>query len=473
MADVIKLSVFAVICCAITLTVRAYRPELAQQAAVATGAMVLIYAMEKLGGIFGEIKTMLETYGVPSELLTVLIKLTGIVYLVQFAADACRHCGAGGTCRENNDSFAVHTVYKAGDGHDSAADGGGGMNAADISTLDIGAWSELWNSLNGQSLGFTLKELMERFMGMGAMDAEGIWQRLIAAITGALKQNMLSYIAIIAVAFICAIVGIISAEDGAGGAGALVCAAIGTSAAAAKLSVLIASAYGAMDSLCSCMELIAPVLSAAIAASGEAASSAALSPLAAFLSGTVAGVFKSTVLPLCAGAGVCAMLSALTGEEKLSKLFKLIKSLIRWLSGAVFTLYFATVGIWGIGARSSDSVAVKTAKYAIDKGVPIVGGAVSGTVDTVLEGASLIKNSAGLAALVTLALVVLSPLASMACNAVCARGTAAVCSALGDARISTLMERVADAINGLFASVLAVAAMFMATCALALGTAGL
>lgn len=159
------------------------------------------------------------------------------------------------------------------------------MNAADISTLDIGAWSELWNSLNGQSLGFTLKELMERFMGTGAMDAEGIWQRLIAAITGALKQNMLSYIAIIAVAFICAIVGIISAEDGAGGAGALVCAAIGTSAAAAKLSVLIVSAYGAMDSLCSCMELIAPVLSAAIAASGEAASSAALSPLAAFLSG--------------------------------------------------------------------------------------------------------------------------------------------------------------------------------------------
>ena len=237
--------------------------------------------------------------------------------------------------------------------------------------------------------------------------------------------------------------------------------------------MLIAAAYGAIDSLCSCMELIAPVLSAAIAASGEAASSAALSPLAAFLSGTVAGAFKSAVLPLCAGAGVCAMLSALTGEEKLSKLFKLIKSLIRWLSGAVFTLYFATVGIWGIGARSSDSVAVKTAKYAIDKGVPIVGGAVSGTVDTVLEGVSLIKNSAGLAALVTLMLAVLSPLVSMACNAVCARGAAAVCSALGDARISTLMERVADAVNGLFASVLAVAAMFMATCALALGTAGL
>ena len=93
MADVIKLSVFAVICCAITLTVRAYRPELARQAAVAAGAMVLIYAMEKLGGIFGEIKTMLETYGVPSELLTVLIKLTGIVYLAQFAADACRDAG--------------------------------------------------------------------------------------------------------------------------------------------------------------------------------------------------------------------------------------------------------------------------------------------------------------------------------------------------------------------------------------------
>lgn len=346
------------------------------------------------------------------------------------------------------------------------------MNAADISTLDIGAWSELWNALNGQSLGFTLKELMERIMGAGGVDAEGIWQRLMALAAEAVKRNMLSYIAIIAVAFICAIISIVSAEEGAGGAGALICAAIGTSTAAAKLSVLMSVAYRAIDSLCSCMELIAPVLSAVIAASGEAASSAALSPLAAFLSGTVAGAFKKAVLPLCALAGVCAMLGALTGDEKLSKLFKLVKSLLRWFSGAVFTLYFAIVGIWGIGARSSDSVAVKTAKYAIDKGVPIVGGAVSGTVDTALEGASLIKNSAGLAALITVALAVLSPLLSMACSALCARGTAAICSALGDTRISTLMERVADTVNGLFAAVLAVAAMFMATCALALGTVG-
>lgn len=90
MADILKLCAFAITACIITLSVRAYKPEIARQAAIAAGIMVLIYALDKLNYVFAEIKALLNAYGVQNELLNVLIKLTGIVYIIQFAGDACR-----------------------------------------------------------------------------------------------------------------------------------------------------------------------------------------------------------------------------------------------------------------------------------------------------------------------------------------------------------------------------------------------
>ncbi len=344
------------------------------------------------------------------------------------------------------------------------------MNGEDISLLDIDAWGQMWNELGGQSIGLTLRELILMLSNSAPdVETEGIWLGITSLVGSSLKKSMLSYMVIIAISFINAIIGMVSGDESVGGAGSLICTALGTATAAQRLGTLISLAHETVDLLCRCMDVIAPVLSVAIAATGSVSTSATISPLAAFLSGTVAGVFKNAVLPLCTGAGVCAMLCALSAQERLNHTFKLIKSLIRYVSGGVFTVYFAILGIFGLGARASDSVAVKTAKYALDKGVPIVGGAVSGTVDSVLESASLVKNSVGLAALITVALAVLAPLISIACHTVCARGTAAICSMLGDKRMPTLLERLADATNGLFASVCVVAAMFVLTCGLATG----
>lgn len=345
------------------------------------------------------------------------------------------------------------------------------MTDVDISLLDIDAWAQMWNELGAQSMGFTLKELILMLSNAAAdVETEGIWQGIASLALSTIKRSMLSYTVIIAISFINAIMGMVSGEEGVGGAGSFICTALGTATVAQRLGTLMSLAYETVDLLCRCMDMIAPVLSVVIAATGSVSTSAAISPLAAFLSGTVAGVFKNAVLPLCTGAGVCAMLCALSAEEKLEHTFRLIKSLIRYVSGGVFTVYFALIGIFGLGARASDSVAVKTAKYALDKGVPIVGGAVSGTVDSVLESAALVKNSVGLAALITVAFAVLAPLINIACHTVCARGTAAICSMLGDRRMPSLLERLADAINGLFASVCVVAAMFVLTCGLATGS---
>ena len=92
-ADIFRLACFAVAVSAAAMTVRAYKPELGQQAAIAAAALVLLYAVKSMGGVFETLRGLLNEYGVPSEFLSLLIKLTGIVYMAQFAADLCRDAG--------------------------------------------------------------------------------------------------------------------------------------------------------------------------------------------------------------------------------------------------------------------------------------------------------------------------------------------------------------------------------------------
>ena len=60
-------------------------------------------------------------------------------------------------------------------------------------------------------------------------------------------------------------------------------------------------------------------------------------------------------------------------------------------------------------AATYDGVTMRTAKYAASSLVPMVGGMVSGTMDTMLGCALLVKNAAGLAAILLTMSVVLMP----------------------------------------------------------------
>ncbi len=91
----LKIAGFAIAASAAALTVRSYKPELGLQIGVATGLMLLLYALGEVGNIFTELSDYIEGFGIPGEYITAMLKVTGIVYLVQFAADTCRDSGEG------------------------------------------------------------------------------------------------------------------------------------------------------------------------------------------------------------------------------------------------------------------------------------------------------------------------------------------------------------------------------------------
>ncbi len=339
-----------------------------------------------------------------------------------------------------------------------------------IGELDLGAWQLLWESFSGSfSMGFSgVREMISAFAsGSGGMTPEHALEAIGELALTAFRESFSAYLALLAVAMLAALLGVISKEkDGIGGAAGFLCFGLGAVLVAYNLARVVALTVSSIDTLSVCIEAVTPVMSAALAATGSAASGTLMQPLTGFLSLAVAGAFKSVVLPLTSAAGMASLLGVLGENGSLEHMFGFLKSAVKWIIGAVFTVYFGVVSIQGITVTRADSIAMRTARYALDKSVPIVGGAVSGTLDTLLASAALIKNAAGAAAVVTAVMIAAAPLVSIASSGLACRAVAALCEPLGDKRIPGMLSKMAEVCTLLFAALMAVTAMFIITAGL-------
>ena len=134
------------------------------------------------------------------------------------------------------------------------------------------------------------------------------------------------------------------------------------------------------------------------------------------------------------------------------------------------TVFFSITAIQGMVASTYDSVSIRTAKYTIDKAVPIVGGMISGTIDTVLGCGILLKNAAGITAILIVASIIAAPLMRIAGLIFTCRITAAICEPVTDKRLAKMLSCIAEVSTYLFAAVAAVGAMFAITVGLIVAT---
>lgn len=107
----------------------------------------------------------------------------------------------------------------------------------------------------------------------------------------------------------------------------------------------------------------------------------------------------------------------------------------------MFTLYIGITAISGIAVSSVSGLSLKTAKFAIDKFVPIIGGMVSGTVDTVMGCSMIVKNAAGIASILIAVGRVASPLIQIACTMFTLRIAAAICEPIASSSLPKCCRR--------------------------------
>ena len=85
----------AIISTALCLVIKKDRPEIAMIIGILTGLIILTSVIFKLGFIIESINNLANKANIPSIYITLIIKLIGIAYLMEFAIQLCKDCGEG------------------------------------------------------------------------------------------------------------------------------------------------------------------------------------------------------------------------------------------------------------------------------------------------------------------------------------------------------------------------------------------
>ena len=90
---VFKIVGIALMAVAASLVLRAYRPELGLQIAIAAGVLILMLTLDELIALSSFLSETLARFQIDPGYLKVMLKVIGTAYLAQFAADLCRDAG--------------------------------------------------------------------------------------------------------------------------------------------------------------------------------------------------------------------------------------------------------------------------------------------------------------------------------------------------------------------------------------------
>lgn len=240
---------------------------------------------------------------------------------------------------------------------------------------------------------------------------------------------------------------------------------------ASMLGGSIIEARTAIERLSGVTEAVTPILIALLAAMGGITSSALLSPTLAALTGGIFEIVRQAIFPAILVSAAITIISNVSGTLKLSKFSQLIDSAVGWTMGIISIIFVGICSLKGFSGAAIDGISIKTAKFAVDKMVPVVGGLVSDTLDTMLACGLIVKNAVGTVSLILIVLMMASPLIMLLINIFLFKVGAAVAEPLAGENSAKMLTALAKVTTLLFATVTICTAMAFISTALLIGAA--
>ena len=91
--EIIKIIGIALIALIIIIMLKQYRPEYAIFISILTGVLILFLVMDRLTGIINLIESIQSKFSINTDFIALLIKITGIAFLSEFAVSICKDSG--------------------------------------------------------------------------------------------------------------------------------------------------------------------------------------------------------------------------------------------------------------------------------------------------------------------------------------------------------------------------------------------
>ncbi len=298
--------------------------------------------------------------------------------------------------------------------------------------------------------------------GVSTYNAWDILKALFSRFMDALKGNLLLVLQFLAIAIIMALLGAVGPTVLSGEIAEL-CQFIGYLLAVILAGRTLATVFSigitAITTLTGVMQSVFPVLLTLLTALGSTASVGVFQPAMTILTGSIVALIKNISMPAILTGGVLTIVEHISSRIQIKSATNLVMKCAQWLTAVVFVVFLGVTALQGLTSSTFDGVSVRTAKFAIDKFVPIVGGMFSDTVDTLLGCSVLVKQGVGVIGLIMLAASILEPVIQMAAIAISFRVAAAIIEPFGEKRLPDCLNGMAHVFTLLYIAVLAAGTM--------------
>ncbi len=205
----------------------------------------------------------------------------------------------------------------------------------------------------------------------------------------------------------------------------------------------------------------APILTAMLAASGSVSGAATVNPIMLFAAQLVSVAVEKLLLPLLYSAGVLYIASGINEQIRVSHFADFLKKTVKWGLCLMLTVFVSILSIQGFCAYSLDGATAKTAKYVFGTAVPVVGGILSDTIETVVGCSRVVKNATGAAGMVAVLIMTSMPVIKILASCVMLHLGAAVAEPIADRRISDMLSNIASVISLMAGMVVSAAVIFI------------
>lgn len=332
--------------------------------------------------------------------------------------------------------FMILFTILAGIGPAAAVD----VEQAQREALDT---DRLEDALSGEG-----KELLEGVTVQDSLSVDKGRNKLMNGLSGKigdiLKRGIRNAALVVMTAFLCSVVRLTFGDGGANYAvlaGVLAISALSLSSVSSFLSLCTDT----LDEMQAFSRMLLPTLTAAAAASGAITSAAAKYAATVLLMDVFMTVAKNVVMPLIFAYTATSIAEAAVGGEALSGTSSLIKWLAKTMITVIVLAFIAYLSITGIISGATDAAAVRVTKVTLSTVLPVVGSIIADAADSVLAGASILRNAVGIFGLLAVIAICVIPFIRLGVNYLLYKAAGGLTATMADGRITKLVSAIGTA----------------------------
>lgn len=190
-----------------------------------------------------------------------------------------------------------------------------------------------------------------------------------------------------------------------------------------------------------------PVFSGVMISCGQPTQAAVYSGMFLTVAAFCAQMISVIALPLVRAFLALNLAGGLCDLGGLSDGCAVLHRMVKWILGLLSILFGGVLGLQGILAQNTDTLAMKTGQFLLSSGIPVIGGLASDAMGSVLSGLRVLKGTLGFAAIAVLTVTFLPLLLRCFGFYLAYLLSAALAKAFGLSRAGRVLEGMGQAVG--------------------------